>query len=60
LPKSIKEILIEMKNMSELMVDLAYSALLFNSKDAAKEVIKLENKVNRLNYQIKKESLLAA
>jgi len=59
-PKSIKDILIEMKNMSELMVDLAYSAMLFNSKDAAEEVIKLENKVNRLNYQIKKESLLAA
>ncbi len=58
--KSIKDILIEMKNMSELMVDLAYSALLFNSKDAAEEVIKLENKVNRLNYDIKKESLLAA
>ncbi|MDI6724123.1 MAG: potassium channel family protein [Methanobacterium sp.] len=60
MPKSIKDILIEMKNMSELMVDLAYSAMLFNSKDAAEEVIKLENKVNRLNYQIKKESLLAA
>ena len=58
--KSVKGILIEMKNLSELMVDLAYSALLFNSKDAAEEVIKLENKVNRLNYQIKKESLLAA
>ncbi|MBU4536069.1 MAG: potassium channel family protein [Euryarchaeota archaeon] len=49
-----------MKNLSELMVDLSYSALLFNSKDAAEEVIKLENKVNRLNYEIKKESLLAA
>ncbi|MGE4394497.1 MAG: potassium channel protein, partial [Methanobacteriales archaeon] len=24
-----------MKNLSELMVDLAYSALLFNSRDAA-------------------------
>lgn len=60
MPKSIKDILIEMKNMSELMVDLAYSAMLFNSKDAAEEVIKLENKVNRLNYQIKRESLLAA
>lgn len=58
--KSIKDILIEMKNMSELMIDLAYSAMLFNSKDAAEEVIKLENKVNRLNYDIKKESLLAA
>ena len=29
---SIKNILIEMKNMSELMVDLAYSAVLFNSR----------------------------
>ncbi|MGZ7048120.1 MAG: potassium channel family protein [Methanobacterium sp.] len=49
-----------MKNLSELMVDLSYSALLFNSKDAAEEVEKLENKINRLNYQIKRESLLAA
>ena len=52
---SIKNILIEMKNMSELMVDLAYSAVLFNSKDAAEEVLKLENKVNSMNYEIKKE-----
>ncbi|MBZ9570474.1 potassium channel family protein [Methanobrevibacter sp. TMH8] len=57
---SIKDILIEMKNLSELMVDLAYSAVLFNSKDAAKEVLKLENKVNSSNYEIKKQSLVAA
>ena len=57
---SIKDILIEMKNLSELMVDLAYSAVLFNSKDAANEVIKLENKVNSLNYEIKKQSMVAA
>ena len=31
-----------MKNLSELMVDLAYSAVLFNSKAAAEEVIELE------------------
>ena len=36
-----------MKNMSELMVDLAYSAVLFNSKTAAEEVITLENEVNK-------------
>ncbi|MCC7554196.1 MAG: potassium channel family protein [Methanobacteriaceae archaeon] len=57
---SIKNILIEMKNLSELMVDLAYSAVLFNSKDAAEEVLKLEDKVNSLNYEIKKQSLVAA
>ena len=49
-----------MKNMSELMVDLAYSAILFNSKAAAEEVIALENEVNAMNYEIKKESLVAA
>jgi uncharacterized protein with PhoU and TrkA domain len=49
-----------MKNMSELMVDLAYSAVLFNSKAAAEEVIALENEVNAMNYEIKKESLVAA
>ncbi|KZX15277.1 TrkA-C domain protein [Methanobrevibacter curvatus] len=57
---TIKDILVEMKDMSELMVDLSYSAVLFNSKDAAEEVITLENKINSLNYEIKKQSLLAA
>ena len=57
---SIKNLLIEMKNLSELMVDLAYSAILFNSKAAAEEVIALENEVNSMNYEIKKESLVAA
>ncbi|MBE6505395.1 MAG: potassium channel family protein [Methanobrevibacter millerae] len=57
---SIKNLLIEMKNMSELMVDLAYSAVLFNSIDAAEEVLTLENRVNAMNYQIKTESLVAA
>ncbi|MBR6025069.1 MAG: potassium channel family protein [Methanobrevibacter sp.] len=57
---SIKNLLIEMKNMSELMVDLAYSAVLFNSIDAAEEVLTLENRVNAMNYEIKKESLVAA
>ena len=37
-----------MKNMSELMVDLAYSAVLFNSKTAAEEVLTLELKANYL------------
>ena len=49
-----------MKNLSELMVDLAYSAILFNSKAAAEEVLTLENEVNAMNYEIKKESLVAA
>ena len=57
---TVKDILIEMKNLSELMVDLAYSSVLFQNDDAAEEVLNLENRVNGLNYEIKKESLLAA
>ena len=57
---NVKDILIEMKDMSELMVDLAYSAVLFNNKDAAEEVLNLENRLNGLNYAIKKQSLVAA
>lgn len=57
---TVKDILIEMKNLSELMVDLAYSSVLFQNEDAAEEVLNLENRVNGLNYEIKKESLLAA
>ncbi|MDO5850481.1 MAG: potassium channel family protein [Methanobacteriaceae archaeon] len=57
---SVKDILIEMKDMSELMVDLAYSAVLFHNKEAAEEVLSLENRLNMMNYEIKKQSLLAA
>ena len=47
--------------MSDIpMVDLAYSAVLFNNKEAAEEVVTLENRVNTMNYEIKKQSLLAA
>lgn len=57
---TVKDILIEMKNLSELMVDLAYSSVLFQNKEAAEEVLNLEDRVNSLNYEIKKQSLLAS
>ena len=57
---SVKDILIEMKNLSELMVDLDYSSVLFQNKEAAEEVLNLEDRVNSLNYEIKKQSLLAS
>ncbi len=50
LPEEIKEIvdkLLLLKNTSELMVDLAYSALLFNSKEIAYEVEELEEIVDK-------------
>lgn len=59
-PRSVKEILTEMKDTSELIVDLAYSALIFNSEDIAKEVKDLEIKMDKLLYQIRLQALIAA
>jgi uncharacterized protein with PhoU and TrkA domain len=59
-PTSFKDVLIEMKDISELMVDLAYSAILFESKEIAQEVINLEESMNQLVYQARIQSILGA
>ncbi len=59
-PTSIRELLREMKNICELIVDLAYSAILFNSKEIAEEVKYLEVRMDKLNYQIRIMAMLAA
>jgi uncharacterized protein with PhoU and TrkA domain len=58
--RNVKDILVEMKDTSELMVDLAYSALFTNSKDISEEVQKLEQRVDDLRYEIETLLLLAA
>lgn len=45
---NIKENLLEMKNISELMTDLAYSAVFLRDKDISSEVIRLYRKVQEL------------
>ncbi len=40
---------VELKNTSELMIDLAYSSLMLNSKELAEEVIRLEEYVDKLH-----------
>jgi uncharacterized protein with PhoU and TrkA domain len=59
-PVSFKDVLIEMKDISELMVDLSYSAILFDSKEIALEVINLEESMNKLVYQARIQSVLGA
>ncbi|KLK87779.1 potassium channel protein [Methanoculleus sediminis] len=59
-PISFKDVLIEMKDVSELMVDLSYSAILFDSKEIALEVINLEESMNNLVYQARIQSVLGA
>jgi uncharacterized protein with PhoU and TrkA domain len=49
-PLSVKDIIREMKQNIDLMIDLAYSAIKFGSKEIADEVYKLENRIHELTY----------
>lgn len=59
-PHTVKELLTEMKDLSELIVDLAYSAVLFGSEDIAQEVRHLESRMDALNYRIRITAMMAA
>jgi len=59
-PVPVRELLIEMKDLSELMIDLAYAAALFNSQPLAEEVIELEKRVDTLAYLLDMSAMLAA
>ncbi len=58
-PTSVKDLLTEMKDISELVVDLAYSAVIFDCEDMAKEVEELEIKMDKLLYQIRLAAMMA-
>jgi uncharacterized protein with PhoU and TrkA domain len=49
--EKIIDMLVELKDTSELMMDLAYSSILFNSKELAQEVQLLEEHVDNLHTQ---------
>ncbi|MBM4400554.1 MAG: potassium channel protein [Crenarchaeota archaeon] len=59
-PIPVSDLLLEMKNLSELMIDLAYSAALFNDKELAEDVIELEGRVDTLAYLLDMEIMIAA
>jgi uncharacterized protein with PhoU and TrkA domain len=56
----VRETLIQMKDISELMLDLSYSAALFDNKELAEEVMDLETKIDDLVYQLNMNLMLAA
>ncbi len=59
-PIPVRELLLEMKNLSELMIDLAYSAALYNDTDLAEDVLALERRVDTLAYLLDMEIMVAA
>ncbi len=58
-PIPVRDSLVEIKDLSELMIDLAYSAALFDSKELAEEVLELEERVDTLAYLIDMNVMIA-
>lgn len=59
-PKTVKEILTEMKDISGLILDLAYSSLVLGSLEIADEVRYLEARMDTLNHRIRLQTMVAA
>ena len=59
-PRNVKELLVEAKDASELMVDLAYAAVFFNDDDLAGEVEELEERLDGYLRRLREISMLAA
>ncbi|KYK22562.1 potassium transporter TrkA [Thermoplasmatales archaeon SG8-52-4] len=59
-PTPVKELLTEMKDISELIIDLAYSAVLFDNEEIAEEVKYLDVRMDKLNYDIRMMAMMAA
>ena len=51
-PMSVREILVEMKDLCGLMIDLAYASVLFNDEDLANEVLEYEREIDSFLYEL--------
>ncbi len=59
-PNTVKGLLAEIKDVSELMVDLAYAAVFYADSKLAKEVARLEERMGSHIHALRKISILAA
>ena len=59
-PSTVKDLLVELKDASELMVDLAYAAVFFNEEKLADEVIRLDGRSGDLLRRLRIMAMLAA
>ena len=59
-PVSVKDVLSEMKDTSELLIDLSFSAVLSGSDEVAQEVLALEERMDLLQLQARMSLLMAA
>jgi uncharacterized protein with PhoU and TrkA domain len=59
-PKNVKELLVESKDAAELMVDLAYAAVFFDEEKLAREVERLEERMDGHLRRLRIMAMLAA
>ena len=59
-PRSVKDLFIEAKDASELMVDLAYAAVFFDEEKLAREVERLEARMSDHLRRLRITAMLAA
>ena len=59
-PRNLKAMLSESKDVSELMVDLAYAAIFFADEQMANEVHELEERLSDLVHEMREVCVLAA
>src|SRR5437762_5607812 len=59
-PRNVKDLLTEAKDVSELMVDLAYAAVFFNEEDLAEMVGELEDRMYGYLRRLREVAMLAA
>jgi uncharacterized protein with PhoU and TrkA domain len=59
-PKTVKDLFVEAKDASELMVDLAYAAVFFDEAKLAREVERLEDRMNDQLRRLRMMAMLAA
>jgi uncharacterized protein with PhoU and TrkA domain len=57
--RTVKELLVEAKDASELMVDLAYAAVFFGDEDLGREVLRLEDRMDAAVHEMRVLCLLA-
>ena len=58
-PRNLKTLLAEAKDASELMVDLAYTALYFDDEGIAESVLGLEEEMSDLVHEMRSLAMLA-
>ena len=59
-PRNLRAMLAEAKDLSELMVDLAYAALYFGDPGMAEEVGELEERMDALVHDMRSVCVMAA